>query len=115
MVALHAALRPFGAPVAFMALLMERAADVDDIAHVFFLMACGTLLCRTKMMAVDAFGIVPLDVGLVVESYLLKAMARFFKEDNVGSAAIGRFHVAMALDAFSRSTLFVVAVFAEGM
>lgn len=98
-----------------MALLMERAADVDDIAHVFFLMARGTLLCRTEMMAVNALGIVPLDVSLVVESYPRKAMARFFQEDNIGSVAVRQCYVAMAFCALSRTALFIMAVFAERM
>jgi hypothetical protein len=108
-----ASLRSLSAAMTFMALLMECGLEVDNGSRIFILVARGAFFHGSDVMAIDTFGIVLFDMGLVVELYLRQTMPRFFQGDDIADFLIFRFNADMAFLAFYRAALFFVAVFAE--
>jgi hypothetical protein len=101
--------------MAFMALLVEGRFQIDYGAHVFIRVAGGAFFHGAHVVTVDAFSIVLLDVGLVVEPDLRQAMPGFFKWNNILHALVVGLDADMALLACDRSSLFFVAILAEIM
>lgn len=110
-----ASLGPCCAAMTFMALLVECGLEIDNGTLVFFLMARGAFFHGPQMVAINAFGVVFLHVGLVVELYLRQPMPCFVQGDNVFNILIFGFDTGMAFLTSYRASLFLMAVFAEIM
>ncbi|OHD64402.1 MAG: hypothetical protein A2176_01595 [Spirochaetes bacterium RBG_13_51_14] len=66
-----------------MALKMIGTFQVYDRSLIFIGVTARTFLCGTQMMAVDAFGVVLLDMCPVIESDLRQAMTGLFNQDYI--------------------------------
>jgi hypothetical protein len=98
-----------------MALLMIRPFEIDNGARVLFFMARGAFFNGSQMVAVDAFRIVFLNMGFMLEPDLRQSMAGLIKQYDIFGAQVLGLCADVAFLAAYGSVLLFMAIFTEVM